>query len=936
MSNVRQLSFSRGEVAPALYGRVDLTAYSTGLKTCLNYQVMRHGGVQNRPGTGFVAEVKDSSVTARLIPFVFNSSQTYVLEFGNLYMRVHKDGAQLTEAAKSITGATAADPCVLTVTSHGYSNGDEVQVASVGGMTELNGRNFKVANVTATTFELQTMDSVDLDASGYTVYTSGGTAAKVYEIVTTYVTADLSTLQYVQEADIVTIVHPTYPQRELARTGDTSWTITDITFAPDIDRPETLASSGTVSGTLDFKHKVTAIDSVTGEESLVGYETARTITGITQASPAVVTVSSAAIEYDDNNNVDISGIVGMTELNGNIYNIDVLSTTTFALYTSLSDFSAPVDSTAFGAYVSGGETKRQYTKTYNVLTPSTSDPISITWDAVTGASKYNIYLKDNGIYGWVGSSVDASFEDRGATPDFTINPPDDRQPFEAAGDYPSTVTLYQQRMIYGNTDNNTEGVWTSRTGLRKNFNISSPLQDDDAVTFSIVGREVNAVEHMLDIGKLVLFTSTGEWSVEGDGSGTLTPTAINLRHHTSNGSGSLRPIIADDSALYVQARGSVIRDLAFDLQVDSYRGNELSIFSAHLFDPYTIADWEYQQVPHSIVWAVRSDGALLGMTYLRSHQVFGWHRHVTDGLYENVTVVPEGTQDVPYFIIKRTIDGKTVRYIERMKTRQITDIVDAVFMDSSLSYDGRNTGATTMTLSGGSTWAYDEDLTLTASASYFVASDVDKGITLTDAAGGPIRCIINAYTSATVVTVRPHKDVPADLQAASTLLWAKAIASVSGLWHLEGENLSVLVDGFVSGSPNNDAYELKTVTNGTITLDEPHSVIHAGLPYTSDMETLTIERASGQSLADKKKHIDKLTLLVEATRGIWAGVGADRLTELKMRSTEDYESPIALTTGEVHLGIRPDWDVNGRVIVRQIDPLPVAVLSVVPSGYVAR
>lgn len=935
MPNVRQLSFSSGEVTPSLWGRVDLIKYATGLKTCENYQVMRHGGVQNRPGSGFVAETKDSSVTARLIPFIFNSSQTYVLEFGNLYMRVHKDGAQLTETAKNITGATAADPCVLTVTSHGYSNGDEVQVADVGGMTELNGRNFKVANVITHTFELQTMDSVDLDATAYTAYTSGGMAAKVYEIVTTYVTADLSTLQYVQEADIVTIVHPNYPQRELARTGDTSWTIADIVFAPEIDRPANLASIGS-AGANNYKHKVTAIDSVTGEESLVGYEASRPISGATNASPVVITISDAALEYDDNNNVDISGVGGMVELNGNTYNIDVLSTTTFALYTSLSDFSVPLDGTAFGTYTSGGVTKRQYTKTYNVLAPATANPIGITWDAVTGASKYNIYLKDNGIYGWVGSSVDASFENRGATPDFTINPPDDRQPFAAVGDYPSTVTLYQQRMIYGNTDNNTEGVWTSRTGLRKNFNISSPLQDDDAVTFSIVGREVNAVEHMLDIGKLVLFTSTGEWSVEGDASGTLTPTAINLRHHTSNGSGSLRPIIADDSALYVQARGSVIRDLAFDLQVDSYRGNELSIFSAHLFDPYTIVDWEYQQVPHSIVWAVRSDGVLLGMTYLRSHQVFGWHRHTTEGTYENVTVVPEGSQDVPYFIIKRTIDGKTVRYIERMKTRQITDIVDAVFMDSSLSYDGRNTGSTTMTLSGGSTWAYDEDLTLTASASFFVASDVDKGITLTDAAGGPIRCVINAYTSATVVTVRPHKDVPADLQGASTLLWAKAIADVSGLWHLEGESMSVLADGFVSASPNNDAYELKTVTNGTITLDEPHSVIHAGLPYTSDMETLSIERSSLPSLADKKKHIDKLTLLVEATRGIFAGVDEDRLTEQKMRNDEDYESPIALATGEVHLNIRPDWSINGRVIVRQIDPLPVAVLSIVPSGYIAR
>jgi hypothetical protein len=142
-------------------------------------QVMRHGGAQNRPGTEFICEVSDSSAVTRLIPFIFNADQTYILEFGNLYMRVIKDGVQQREAAKTITGITQANPGVVTTSgAHSYSNGDEVYLADIVGMTELNKRNFKVANVTATTYELQDMDSANFDTSALTAYASAGTSAK--------------------------------------------------------------------------------------------------------------------------------------------------------------------------------------------------------------------------------------------------------------------------------------------------------------------------------------------------------------------------------------------------------------------------------------------------------------------------------------------------------------------------------------------------------------------------------------------------------------------------------------------------------------------------------------------------------------------------------------------------------------------------------------
>lgn len=922
MATTRQLSFASGEIAPALHSRVDLTKYATGLRTCLNWIVMRHGGVTNRPGTGFVAEVNDSSKTVRPIPFIFNSDQTYVLEFGDLYMRVHRNGAQLTETAQDITGATQADPCVITLAGHGYSNSDEVAIADVGGMTELNNRNFKVSNKAAGTFELQEMDGTDLDATGFTAYTSGGTAAKVFEITTPYLEADLPDLRYIQSADIVTIVHPSYAPRELARTGDTAWTLTAITFGPTIGTPQNLASD---AGGANFSYKVTAVDSLTGEESLPS--------ALVEATTKTSTLTWDAVVNATHYNIFrlLDGIYGWVGSAG-------AESFTANDFTPDKDDEPPVDPLLFGPPLT-------------ITDATQADPCVVTVVAHGYQSDDQIFIEDvegmvelNDInYLLTRLTVDTfslqdtdgvDIDSTGFTP-YTTGGTSTKQ-----GDFPSTLAYFQQRLVYANSDNNTEGVWASKSGLRKNMMVSTPLQDDDAVTFSIVGREVNEINHLLDLGKLIMFTASGEWVVDGDAAGILTPSGINPRQHTANGSGSLAPLVIDGNALFVQGRGSVVRDLGFDFDSDGYRGNELSIFSAHLFDRFTLVDWAYQQIPHSIAWVVRSDGTLLGLTYLRNHQVLGWHRHTfADATVENVTVVPEGTEDVLYLVIKRTINGKTVRYIEFMKTRQINDIVDSVFMDSSLSFDGRNTGATTMTLTGGTEWDYEDDLTLTASVATFASTDIGNQVWITDPddTTSQIRCGITAFTSTTIVTVRPTTTVPTSLQGVATTAWGSAVDTLSGLWHLEGEDVSVFADGNVIGSPNNSEVTTVTVASGSITLSEPHVVVHVGLPITADIETLNIDTVSGKTLTDQNKAITKVIMMVEETRGIFSGIDADEnLNELKIRETESYDSPVDLKTGTIDINITGKYNDSGQVLIRQIDPVPATVLSIVPAGYINR
>lgn len=878
MSAINQRSFSSGELAPALYARTDVAKYYTGLRTCRNMMVMRHGGVTNRAGTKFIGPVKDMSKTVRLIPFVFNSDQTYVLEFGNLYMRViHNDAYVLNTANWGINTISSANPGVLTYGGAGDPvNGDVVYITGVDGPSKnyFNGAYFVVSgiNTLAKTFNLLNPDGTNANTSTYPAFSSGtGILSTIYKIATSYVEADLQDLRYVQSADVMTIVHPSYAPSEVSRLAHNSWTIAGITFAPSIAAPTTLSNNGGAGSTAFWV--ATAVDGETGEESLQSVATSGASIP-TAGSPITVT---------------IAGVIAAPPFGG-----------------------------------------------------ITSAPVT-----------YNIYRLLNGIYGYVGScqkTALATFLDVGVTPDITNTPPNARNPFGSSQNYPSAVTYHQGRIIYGNTNNLPETVFTSKVGLYNNFTISTPLVDNDAVTFTMANRQVNAIQHLMEMGKLLIFTTAGEWAVLGNAAGALTPSDVNPSQYSQNGSSDVPPLVASESALYVQARGNIVRDLAFDFETDGYKGNDLTIFSAHLFDGFTIRDWAFQKIPHSIIWAVRDDGALLGLTYLREQQMVAWHRHDFQGdEVEQVCVIPDGVEDSVYLVIKRTVNSHTQRYIEKITTRAIDDIEDAIFMDATKSYDGTNTVSTrTMTLSGGTTWAYDETITITfldgLGGGYFLTGDVGNVIELTGSDGEIIRFTLETYTGGATFTGKPNRTVPASLRSIATSSWIKKVSVIGGLWHLEGREVSVFADGFVVANPNNAANKTTvTITKGVATLDKPYGVIHVGLPILADIETLDIDQPQGETLADRKKLITKVTTFVQNTRGLWSGAHPptdddtdplEGLDELKIREDENYDDPVSLATDAVDIQISGDWNSNGRVFLRQVDPLPLTVLSVAPTGLV--
>lgn len=319
--------------------------------------------------------------------------------------------------------------------------------------------------------------------------------------------------------------------------------------------------------------------------------------------------------------------------------------------------------------------------------------VDITPAAVSGAIRYNVYkLNTGGLFGYIGQSDGAAFRDNNITPDMSQTPPESTDPFVGAGNFPSTVTYIEQRRSFAATDNKPQNVWMTRSATESNMSQSVPVRDDDAIILRIAANQQNRIRHLVPLGDLIAFTAGGEFRIYAGSTGVLTPSSVTPKPQSYVGANNVQPAVAENSVLYVQAQGGHVREFAYagdGINGALYRTNDISILAPHLFDGYDIVDLAYSRTPSApILWVVRSDGTLLGMTYVPGQNVRAWHQHTTDGLFESVACVTEGSEDVLYAVIQRTINGRTCRYVERLHTRTFTDLEDGFFVDSGLTYSG--------------------------------------------------------------------------------------------------------------------------------------------------------------------------------------------------------------------------------------------------------
>lgn len=314
--------------------------------------------------------------------------------------------------------------------------------------------------------------------------------------------------------------------------------------------------------------------------------------------------------------------------------------------------------------------------------------VTITWAAVGGASRYNVYKQQGGLYGYVGQTTGLSIVDDNISPDLGKTPPTYETVFNTGGEYPGAVSYFEQRRCFAGTTNKPQNIWMTKSGTESNMSYSLPIKDDDRIAFRVAAREANTIRHIVPLTQLLLLTSSAEWRVTSVNSDAITPSTISVRPQSYVGSSNVQPVIINNTLIYGASRGGHVRELAYNWQASGFITGDLSLRAPHLFDTYDIVDMAYVKAPQPVVWFVSSSGKLLGLTYVPEQQVGAWHWHDTDGVFESCTTVAEGSEDVLYCVIRRTINGASVRYVERMASRQFVNHADAFFVDCGATYSG--------------------------------------------------------------------------------------------------------------------------------------------------------------------------------------------------------------------------------------------------------
>lgn len=513
-------------------------------------------------------------------------------------------------------------------------------------------KNNGVAKLIAFTYSTTQTMVLEFGQNYIRFHTQGGTllnAGVPYEVVTDYQAADLFSIHYTQSADVLTLVHPLYPPRELRRLGAVNWTLVAIGFASSLAAPTGVSAVATVG------------------------------TGATTYTYKVIAVGTSGIDK------------------------------------SLASSSAST--------------------TNNLLT--TGNFNTITWSAVTGATRYNIYKQGNGLYGYIGQTDGLTFKDDNITADISSTPPEAVNPFSGAGDYPGAVAYFEQRRWFGGTINKPQNFWATRAGTESDMSYSIPTRDDDSLSFRVAAREANTIRHLVPLTTMVMLTSAAEWRLTSINTDAVTPNSVSVRPQSYIGANNAQPVIVNNNLVYVASRGGHAREMAYSnsIQFSGYITGDLSLRAPHLFDGLDVVDMAYSKAPYPYVWMVSSNGTLLGLTYIPEQQIGAWHRHDTlNGSFESCCCVAEGTEDVLYVVVSRTVNGAPVRYIERRASRRFATQADAFFVDSGATYSG----APVSSISG-LTWLEGETVSILADGAVHASRVVTGGAVPLDAPASKVQ-----------------------------------------------------------------------------------------------------------------------------------------------------------------------------------------------------
>lgn len=495
--------------------------------------------------------------------------------------------------------------------------------------------------------------------------------------------------------------------------------------------------------------------------------------------------------------------------------------------------------------------------------------------------------------------------------------------FNQSGDYPACCALFGQRLYLGGSNNHPLRLNGSVVSDFERF-ISCPSLDDYAVQYDIAAGNRDRIRWLVGQKALLIGTPGGIFKATGASTNEpITHSSINITQEVFTGVANIHPVLAGDSVLWVTRSAKIVRMLQYIWEQDKWTYPDMTRLARHITigedeDNSGIVQAAFQREPYPIVWCLRNDGQLLGMTHESQEQVYAWFRVPTDGEIESFSIISQDNgEDEIMIIVKRTIDGSDVRYVEYFKEHEIfSQIEDAFFVHSGLTWDGGD--AVTIT---GITNA--DPAVVTASSHGFSNGD---HVCIEDVEGmTEVNC-----TNRKAYYVYGATDDTFQLYGTDSSAWGtytsggtvKAVkkAISTGLDHLEGKTVDVVVDGAVLPQ--------KTVSSGAIDLDGFYgNKIHVGLHYDTIIKTMKLHAGSQTGTSrGKKQKINKATFLFHETVGCQYGIDEDNLFDVPFT----YGDQPSLVTDDIDVDIEGDWDDEAELYILHDKPLPFTLKGIIP------
>lgn len=745
-------------------------------------------------------------------------------------------------------------------------------------------------------FEFSTTQAyiIEFQEGQFRFYKDGGlitNAGVPVEVVHTYTETQIPAVKYAQSADTLYICHPAHPVRKLTRTSHTAWTLKDVKFRPGamIELGRSPATTLTLSAVTGLNIVVTA-SAATWQSSDVG----RVITHGDGRALIRAFTSNTVVNADVTD--DFSGVgplSGWRLLGSPVATLTPTANVRSAGRITTLNLSAPA--TGFTAAEDVGKLIRCNEGVCKIL-------------EVVSVSQVRAEI--------LSDLTDTSANPPGA---WSLEEP----AWTTARGFPGAVGFFQQRLCFAGTNEQPNTIWGSLAGGGyENFALGP--NDDDSFEFAIAANSVVAIKWIIPARVLLVGAVAGEFKLAGGSDSPVTPTNVLVTAETSYGSNDVAPLRVGNVALFVARSGRELREFVYDYTNDNYVAPDLMILSEHLTKVYTITEMAHAKSPRSVVYCVRSDGALLAMAYERAHEVVAWSRLFTgstavddddnvvagDGVFESVAVIPHPSldRDQVWVAVKRLINGVYRRYVEYFDDKGDSgNYYDGMQVDAGLSLNHAlpQVSLTLSALTG-------LGVTATASSAIFAVTDIGREIV-----SGNSRGTIVGFTSPTVVTM----DVSSNFTTLNLLIetWALDPQYITGLGHLEAETVFAVGDGAV--------YSNLLVAGGRVSLTPPANVVEVGLGFTATLRTMRPEVPVSGTSQGQPKHWARIWTRVQDTLGVKIGVDG-QVEELPARRAGDPMNHVLdLVTGDLevnNLGV----DADGSVTVVSEEPVPCTVVSV--------